>query len=639
MTSQGLLRLTDQQEVAVGVDGGAYLLMAPPGSGKTEILVRRVIRLLENSRGQTFRILALTFTTKAAESLRSRVLASLADDGWRLTAGTFHAFCLDVLQHYGEPVGVAANATVLAALDERLDALNRAMESEGYLAPGAVLGADAGRTLLAAIDQLRGQLVPPLAAAATPVPPLGIPAARLYQAYDATLTQLNAIDFPGMLERCYRLLVESHWTLEMLRRTYRYVLVDEAQDTNYAQFELLRTLVDRDHANVFLVADRNQAIYGFAGSDTRFLDEFVSEFGATKLPLTSNFRSAGRIVAIANRLAKHLPGGGTGLAMTSVAGAEGHVDAFAFPDEAAEARAISEWVSRLLREGLDPNWAHAGEDLRVSAEQVCILGRTRFALDPVRARLEELAIPNVFRTGEGGLFDSELGQALYFLLRAVCKPLDRPATRKAADRLSPIVGNPPDGADIGDLISLMEGDRENRLRPIASELRLLLDGAGSVAALISAGTKVELPYGDAALDAAWVSDRAAFAGFWRMFEIRTRDGERTLQGFVQWLSIAQRGAIDEPGVRLLTVHAAKGLEFRAVAVIGLNEGTFPYYKALQSESELNEERRSVYVAITRAARVLLLSRPVRRETRSGPRVQAESRFLAEMDIKMGAGSG
>src|SRR5260221_6276643 len=184
MSATDLLQLTIEQQQAVNVGEGAYILVAPPGSGKTEILVRRVIRLLGESGGQMFRVLALTFTTKAAEALRARVLAALGEDSWRLTAGTFHAFCLDVLQHCGDPVGVTASVTVLAALDERLYALNRALEGEGYLPVGEVMAVEPAKALLGSLDALRGRLVSPADAPEQPLGPIGIPTNRLYQAYD-----------------------------------------------------------------------------------------------------------------------------------------------------------------------------------------------------------------------------------------------------------------------------------------------------------------------------------------------------------------------------------------------------------------------------------------------------------------------
>lgn len=295
---------------------------------------------------------------------------------------------------------------------------------------------------------------------------------------------------------------------------------------------------------------------------------------------------------------------------------------------------MAEWIANLIGSGLDQAWGHEGEDLRIAPEQICVLGRTRFALDPVRRELEDRGIATLFRTGEGGLFDSELGQATYFLLRVLCNPLDRAAFRKSKNALGSVIGQIDSEVDLAGLISAMESQHSGVLRPLATIFGELSRSVGSVAELVRASAGIEDPYGDPVLDTAWASDRTALAGFWRMYEIRTPEHERTLPGFVQWLSTAQRGAIDEPGVRLLTVHAAKGLEFRAVAIIGMNEGTFPHFRALNSEKELGEERRSAYVAVTRAARVLLLSRPRSRVTRSGPRVQDESRFVREMGLQM-----
>jgi DNA helicase-2/ATP-dependent DNA helicase PcrA len=635
MSAIELLSLTEEQQKAVEVGPGAYLLVAPPGSGKTEVLVRRVIRLLDDSAGQTFRVLALTFTTKAAEGLRSRAMSALGDEGWRLWTGTFHAFALDVLQHYGEPVGVSANVSVLAAPDERLDVLNRALESEGYLSVGQVLDAAVGRELLDVIDAQRMQLIAPTDASNELIGPPSIPLSRLHRSYEEMLVRLNAIDFPAMLERCHRLLVENSWTLNVVRRTYRYFLVDEAQDMSPPQFAILRLIANAPKGNAFLVADRNQAIYGFAGADSRLVDEYVAAFNAQQLSLSSNFRSATRIVAAANALAKHLANGANSAPMTSVAKAVGELSGLAARDEGAEAGLVADWVGRLVSGGLAPEWGHPGEDLRVVPEQICVLARTRFALEPIRARLETAAVPSVLRTSEGGLFDSDLAQATYFLMRVCLNGEDRPAVRKAAERLEGLFPGAITASSLGDLLTHLASVRNGRLQPLAEALQSIAAGSASVADLVAAEASLDAPFEDANLDAGWDADRVAFSRLWRSFEIRTREAERTTNQFMQWLSMSQRGALDEPGVRLLTVHAAKGLEFRAVALVGLNEGTFPYYKALSSHAAVNEERRSVYVAITRAARVLFVTRPMFRDTRYGPRAQEPSRFIEEMGLTMG----
>jgi len=486
MSAIELLSLTEEQRRAVEVGPGAYLLVAPPGSGKTEVLVRRVIRLLEDSAGQTFRVLALTFTTKAAEGLRSRAMNALGDEGWRLWTGTFHAFALDVLQHYGEPVGVSANVSVLAAPDERLDALNRALESEGYLSVGQVLDAAVGRELLDVIDAQRMKLIPPTDASDELIGPPSIPLSRLYGSYDEMLVQLNAIDFPAMLERCYRLLVENSWTLNMVRRTYRYFLVDEAQDMSPPQFAMLRLIAEAPNGNVFLVADRNQAIYGFAGADSRLVDDYVAAFNAHQLPLSSNFRSATRIVAAANALANYLANGAKSAPMTSVTKAVGELSGLAARDESAEADVVADWVGGLLSSGLAAEWGHPGEDLRVVPEQICVLARTRYALEPIRARLETAAVPSVLRTSEGGLFDSDLAQATYFLMRACLNREDRLAVSKAAGRLEGLIPGANTAASLADLLMQLASVRDGRLQPLADALQRLAAGSASIADLVAA---------------------------------------------------------------------------------------------------------------------------------------------------------
>ena len=191
--------LTPQQQAAVDVDEGAYLLSAPPGSGKTEVLVRRIGRLLADSSGQGFRVLALTFTNRAAEQIRSRIGAEVADELWRLFAGTFHAFCLEVLQAHGEPVGVRPDVTVYADPGERVDVLQQGLLHEGYDPDRSGVTRAVALSALRRIDALRAELVPPEAAPEEMVDGLDLPLPLVYAAYEQALDRFGGLDYPAML--------------------------------------------------------------------------------------------------------------------------------------------------------------------------------------------------------------------------------------------------------------------------------------------------------------------------------------------------------------------------------------------------------------------------------------------------------
>ncbi len=241
----------------------------------------------------------------------------------------------------------------------------------------------------------------------------------------------------------------------------------------------------------------------------------------------------------------------------------------------------------------------------------------------------------LLRTGDGLLFDSVVGQRVYTALRVLANPRDIPSRRRL---VSPVAGEITAvyraGLDEDPRARVLEELEAADLPPaIATPLRARLlgelDDEQLLRSLIDPGLSFDADREELEL---WRSDQAELLRCWRHYKIRTPEPARTLSGLLGALARIQRTTIDEPGVRLLTVHAAKGLEFRVVVLVGLNEGTFPYYRSLGSDDLIDDERRNVYVAVTRAARALRLSRPRVRKTAYGSRVQQPSRFLEEMDV-------
>lgn len=626
--------LTSQQAAALSVNEGVYLVTAPPGSGKTEVLVRRIGRLLEESAGETFRILALTFTTRAAEKLSSRIDAEIADEAWRLTAGTFHHFCLDILRSYGELVGVPSDVTVFADLADRVELLLHGLGEDGYDPRGLDLD-DAGlRRVLAEIDLLRTRLVPPDAAPDRLVEGTRAPLPAAYGAYERGLEHVGGIDFPGMLARAQRLLAESEWTARHYRSMYRYILIDEGQDLNLAQYEVLRALCGDEHRNVFMVADENQSIFGFNGASMRFVSQFEADFEGRRLSLDSNFRCAREIVALANRLAGQLSGETSVPSMSAGCEAKGQVAAWVADDEESEASAVAGWVEELLAEGLDASCLVPGEPAGLRAEDVAVIGRTRYAFEAVADALRGRGCPFALRTGEARLFDSVVWRRTYSVLRVLANPRDFPARQRLwMESAGDGTNDPGDAPDA--VTDLLEAalERDAHMGGLAEPLRERAVGALGDGQLIERLLAAAPPadFGEDGV-AVWLADQAELARCWERQVGTSSVGDAGLPRFLATLSKLQRVTLDEDGVRLLTVHVAKGLEFRAVVLVGMNQGTFPHYRSLEDETALNEERRNAYVAVTRASRALVLSRPAVRNTRFGPRRQDRSQCLDEMSV-------
>jgi DNA helicase-2/ATP-dependent DNA helicase PcrA len=607
-------------------------VVAPPGSGKTEILVQRIVHLLTTSSGATFRVLALTFTNKAAESLRSRVLQSVVGEEWRLFAGTIHAFCLELLQTYGDPVGVTTSTSIIENEDDRAEALQRGLEDSGYAAEP--IDPTVLRRVLDDIDRLKWNLVPPEAAPVQPLPGLNLNLQQAYTAYESALESYGSIDFSGMLFKAHTLLSQDPWIVDHYRSIYKHVLVDEAQDLNFAQYELIKLLWLGSTANVIFVGDRNQAIYRFAGASPKYLEGFKRDFRAQEVALTSNFRSAISVVEAANELSKHITHGSRQVRpMASETGAAGSVEAWEFMTEEAEAAGVANWISNLLVAGLSPDSLHDEEDPSLQAEDICILARTRYALSHVGRALETRGVRYVMRSGELGLFDSRAGQVMHLCLRVLANARDVPSTRRLIRMLN-LAEDAEEPDDIAEVLAQLS--RSSPLPNAAGEaLQRLANGSPLQAAIQSIAT-AEYPLdGDvppAEVDL-WSSDRDELTLQWRNYSVRAGDTPKTLQAFLRFLSYSQRVSLDDPGVRVLTVHAAKGLEFRAVALVGMNDGMFPYYLSLNDPEELDDERRNAYVAISRAARALRLTRPRLRQTRYGLRQDTPSRFVGEMGLQ------
>jgi DNA helicase-2/ATP-dependent DNA helicase PcrA len=566
-----------------------------------------------------------------------RIIDEVGDLRWRLFAGTFHAFSLEVLQNYGSRIGVPPNVSILDSDEDRLETLRRGLEDQGLVVDERP-NSNPLRDVLSAIDRLRLDLVPVEAAPSTTTSVPNLSLNEAFGAYESQLDAYGALDFPGILFRAYQLLTTDAWVADHYRETYPHVLVDEAQDLNLAQYEIVRTLCS-EHHDVMFVADRHQSIYAFTGASPKFVDRFIADYKPDVMHLTTNFRSAASIVAVANNLASHFTNGAQPPQMSSAAGAEGSVEGWEFTDEVREAVGVVEWLQGLITSGLDPKWIHVGEDPRVLPEDCCVLARTRFALEPIADRLSKLKIPYAMRTGERGLFDSKLGAAIYYCLRIISNGRDLPSYR----RLGKLMKTPaltPDQLEVdrGAFVAWL-GEHDDRDLPgiVAARLQALAAGTESIGPLVEWLSAVVISGFDTTeTDAAvqWLGDQKHMRDLWQRFALQTSTSERDLAGFVRYLAQSQRVTLDEPGIRILTVHTAKGLEFKAVALVGMNDGTFPHYLSLRSDEELEEERRNAYVAVTRAARVLRLTRATARSTRYGARQDPPSRFLAQMGISL-----
>src|ERR1019366_8741938 len=356
------VRLTSTQRQVAAHGDGAILVVAGPGSGKTRVLTERVRRLLADPT-QHFRVLALTFTNKAANEMIER-LDDVPDIRTRAFLGTLHSFCMEVLANRGKPIGVDGLPNIFESFDDRKQVLANAVHAEPRL---AALLKDAGdtkeqqRTLgrwLERISELKNSLVLP-----------GMvddeDERALYESYDAELRASAALDYDDLLLLTYRLFEERPKVAEFYQRQYRYICIDEAQDLNEAQYRLLVSLCGSEFKNVLMVGDPKQAIYVWNGADPKYLDLFERDFSAKKVTLTENFRCSRTVVAAAQRLDPSY----------SVEGqlpVQGAVELIQRDDEPSEAQAIVSKLKSLLSAG------HPDIEGEITLGRCAALGRNRF---------------------------------------------------------------------------------------------------------------------------------------------------------------------------------------------------------------------------------------------------------------------
>lgn len=593
-------RLDAAQERAVNHPGGPALIVAGPGTGKTAVLARRIEKLVGEGVDPAS-ILALTFTNKAAAELRQRIARTIGEEkGKRLTAATFHSFCRSVLRDRAGEAGIDADFSILND-EERAIFLEAA-------ATAADVGARTAKKLGTYVDERKRFLLRPGESSPRlgPLAPQGLTAliAELglpsldaaldagYAAYRDALRRAQSLDFDDLVAGTVRLFAAREETLFAYRERFRYVFVDEYQDVNFAQYALIRLLVPgTDGANdLCVIGDPNQAIYGFRGSDRRFIDHFLIDYpGAATYRLTKSFRCAPAIIGAANRLVGiDLVGSGSAVVLSRVEAATDKAEAeliarkidrliggtrfFAFDSNVADSRTADAHVA-------DPIYTDVIEPPSLRSLGECAILIRAAALAPaIEAALHDHGIPYTF-VGEEPWWNEEPTKTLIRSLRS-------------ADLRDRLVGSTPVEAvrftikDMEAAGTKIEGDIRNRLFS-AAELHN---------------------------DLASFLDSLALGAPQDGFEKRL---ER---------------------VTLMTIHAAKGLEFDHVFVAGLEEGLLPFtlYDGhgevdATNDERIEEERRLLYVALTRARVGLHLSMAKTRTFRGRKLVLPPSRFLLEIE--------
>ncbi len=633
-----LIGLNPAQAEAVTAPDRPVLVLAGAGSGKTRVLTHRIGYLIATGRAETGSVLSVTFTNKAAREMRSRLGALLGGDPKGMWLGTFHACAARMLRQRGELAGVPADFVIYDEAD-RLAVLKEAMRLAGVEEKRTSVA-----TVAAEISRAKNDLQDAVAYLGRAQGYVESQVARVFPRYEALLVSNGALDFDDLLLRTVRMLEQSDEARLRFRAKFEHVLVDEYQDTNRAQYMLLRLLVE-EHHRVTVVGDPDQSVYSWRGADIRNILEFQRDYpDALVIPLEQNYRSTAAILRAAGAVIQE-----NSLRVEKslwTDGPEGQpVTVAQFYDEREEAGAVARELAGLV----DRGEADFGE--------IAVLYRTNAQSRSFEEVLLRAGIPYRLVGGVRFYQRREVKDVLAYL-RLLVYHQDRVAFERVVNLPKRKVG--------AQSLQLLVRSAQEQGVPfwdlLADPGRVGVKGAAALGLSRFAQTLEEL--------FEWGFSRPLVEVFDRLVEVTgyrthlrdgTPDGEErwanvvelrglaaeqgdlpaaeALPAFLEQVALAGEGDQLEDGARavtLITLHQVKGLEFPVVFVTGVEEGLLPHSRSLDTVAELEEERRLLYVGMTRAKRLLYLSHCFQRHLYGSPKAAIPSRFLGPLGGEGGA---
>ncbi len=634
--------LNAEQIHAVETLDGPLLVLAGAGTGKTRVLTTRIAHILATGRAYPSQILAVTFTNKAAREMKERIAHHMGDAVEGLPwLGTFHSIGVKILRRHAELIGLTRNFTILDT-DDQIRLLKQLIRAEGLDDKRWP-----ARLLAGHIDQWKNKGLTPAQISEGDARSFGDGRGRhLYAIYQQRLKTLNATDFGDLLLEMIRLLRENPDVLEEYQRRFRYLLVDEYQDTNVAQYLWLRLLAQKTGGvdesgeplrNVCCVGDDDQSIYGWRGADIDNILRFEKDFpGAEIIRLERNYRSTEHILSTASHLISHNDGR-LGKTLYSEQGDkdDAKVTISAGWDSEEEARSVGEAIEQLQRQGHRLN-------------EIAILVRASFQMREFEDRFVTLGLSYRVIGGPRFYERMEIRDALAYF-RVVCQPADDLAFER-------IVNNPKRGLGESTLRILHDAARSAGM-PLTAAVRELTETEDLLARQRStlkvlmadfqrwSANLEDMPHTELAemiLDESgytkkWQDDRSADApGRLENLKelIRSMEDYDSMRGFLEHVSLVMDADNNEnlDAANLMTLHSAKGLEFETVFLPGWEEGLFPHQRALDEGgcSGLEEERRLAYVGITRAKHRCLISFVSNRRIHGLWQSTIPSRFIDEL---------
>lgn len=643
--------LNPPQQEAVKHLTGPLLILAGAGSGKTRVITHRIAYLIEEYNVSPYNILAITFTNKAAKEMRERV-DSLVDFGaGNIWVNTFHATCVRMLRKYGDAIGYNTNFSVYDTDDQK--ALMRTILKDRNIDPKKY----SPKYFLSRISAAKNELVQPDSYASVYPTASADPrlVADIYREYQERLRANNAMDFDDLLVNTVLMLHTAPDVLNYYRNRFRYILVDEYQDTNAAQFEMIKLLAHYENdegeveCNLCVVGDDDQSIYGFRGADIRNILDFEKNYPDAKvIKLEQNYRSTGCILDAANEIIKNNPHTQLKKLWTSV-GEGSPITYTIYGDDMEEAAGVAEEIKDQVDSGkavysdfavlYRTNAQSRAFETMLSKKRIpCkVIGNINFyqrkEIKDILAYLKTIdngsdgiAVRRILNVPKRGIGDTTVSHLQDFADRNDCTFYDAltyaekiPSVKRAA-------------AKIQEFTELIEAYRKRAAEPGCSLKKLVSD------LLSDLNYEEELRNEDPESFDDRQGNISELINAITYYEENAEEPP-TLSGYLSDVSlVSDLDSVEENPdyVVLMTVHSAKGLEFNQVFLAGMEDGLFPSSMSIDEETRIGveEERRLCYVGITRAKKHLFLSRANQRMVRGETTFYPESRFISE--LKKGA---
>lgn len=585
------INLSSKQQGIVGLDIGAYLVLASAGSGKTRVLTERIKRLSESPDGK---ILAITFTNKAAAEIRER-LGTNDMIKKNVFVGTFHSFCQSILELRFKLLGYTKMPHIFEDDADRIELIKQAIKSVPYfdsiynnLQPKKKN--EYTYNALQFISTVKREV---LTAEELAEDSENNEYQYLFETYQDILKSNNAIDFDDIIRLVYELFTNNESVANLYRKSYSYICIDECQDLNKLQYYLLKSLCGNIVKNVMMVGDPNQAIYGFNGSAASFMQrDFVNDFIATEITLDENYRCSKSVIEASNDL-MNLDVEAVNYVIPGV------FEIYQASSENDEAKFVVDKIKQLLIVK-----THQDIEGDIIFDKISILGRNKYVFKQVEEMLSAANMPFYYKSGNASIkFSSASMKVFDLFFRVKINPLDKLHQKRLEDILKV--------CDINNSDELMSSKF-----PIASNIKILLDDATmdnfhlKITELKSVFENASFEDDEKKMTLDELNDLAN-----HLIQYKKQNLKPSLDGFKSALALGltNNSKNNETGICLSTVHTMKGQENEIVFLIGMDDGTFPDFRAVnKGGEELQQEKNNTYVAFTRAKRFLYVSYPKKR---------------------------